>query len=166
MEGTYPLPEAQLDRFLLRVDVPSPSAAGVVHILEANQAAHGELEPLLSGAEVLELQSITASLPASSDILEPAARTVVATHASAETAPDSVRRHVRYGASPRGAQAMLGAARARALLAGRLHCTIDDLAAVVQPCLRHRLVLTYEGEAEEVTPEDVVTRVLNSVEVA
>jgi len=151
MEGTYPLPEAQLDRFLLRVDVPSPSADGIVHILETDQAAQDDIEPVLTAEEIIELQSVTASIPASSDILELAARTVIATHPSDETAPDSVRRNVRYGASPRGAQAMLGAARARALLSGRLHITTEDLEAVVQPCLRHRLVLTYEGEAAGVS---------------
>ena len=106
MEGTYPLPEAQLDRFLLRVDVTSPSAEGIVHILETDHSALGEITPVLSGDEVLELQAVTASIPASSDILSIAARTVVATHPDNESAPDLVRRHVRYGASPRGAQAI------------------------------------------------------------
>jgi len=155
MEGTYPLPEAQLDRFLLRVDVTSPSAEGIVHILETDHSALGEITPVLSGDEVLELQAVTASIPASSDILSIAARTVVATHPDNESAPDLVRRHVRYGASPRGAQAMLGAARARALMAGRLHVTEGDLEAIVQPCLRHRLVLTYEGEAAGVSAGDL-----------
>lgn len=155
MEGTYPLPEAQLDRFLLRVDVTSPSPEGIVHILEANPSSMGEIEPVLSGDEILELQAVTASVPASSDILALAARTIVATHPGEESAPDLVRRHVRYGASPRGAQAMLGAARARALVAGRLHVTEEDLEAVVQPCLRHRLVLTYEGEAAGISAGDL-----------
>jgi MoxR-like ATPase len=155
MEGTYPLPEAQLDRFLLRVDVSSPSAEGIVRILETDHSAMSEIDPVLSGDEVLELQAVTASIPASSDILSLAARTVVATHPGDSSAPDLVRRHVRYGASPRGAQAMLGAARARALMAGRLHVTEGDLEAVVQPCLRHRLVLTYEGEAAGVSAGDL-----------
>ena len=155
MEGTYPLPEAQLDRFLLRVDVSAPSAEGIVHILEAERAAAAPLEPVLSGDEVLELQAVTASIPASSDILSLAARTVVATHPEDDSAPDLIRRHVRYGSSPRGAQALLGAARARALLAGRLHVSEDDLEAVIQPCLRHRLVLTYEGEAAGVSAGDL-----------
>lgn len=151
MEGTYPLPEAQLDRFLLRVDVESPTAEGIVKILEAERAATAPLEAVLSGDEVLELQALTASIPASSDILALAARTVIATHPDNEAAPELVRRHVRFGASPRGAQALLGAARARALLAGQLHVREEDLEAVVQPCLRHRLMLTYEGEAAGVS---------------
>ena len=155
MEGTYPLPEAQLDRFLLRVDVSSPSAEGIVRILEADHSAVSEVDPILSGDEVLELQAVTASIPASSDILSLAARTVVASHPNSESAPDLVRRHVRYGASPRGAQAMIGAARARALMAGRLHVTDGDLEAVVRPCLRHRLMLTYEGEAAGVSAGDL-----------
>jgi len=155
MEGTYPLPEAQLDRFLLRVDISAPTAEGVVHILEAERAAAAPIEPVLSADEVLELQSVTASIPASSDILSLAARTVVATHPENDSAPDLIRRHVRYGSSPRGAQALLGAARARALLAGRLHVSEEDIEAVVQPCLRHRLVLTYEGEAAGVSAGDL-----------
>ena len=151
MEGTYPLPEAQLDRFLLRVDVESPTAEGIVKILEAERAAAAPLEPVFSGDEVLELQNLTGSIPASSDILALAARTVIATHPDNEAAPELVRRHVRFGASPRGAQALLGAARARALLAGQLHVREEDLEAVVQPCLRHRLMLTYEGEAAGVS---------------
>lgn len=164
MEGTYPLPEAQLDRFLLRVDVPSPSAEGIVHILEASQRQFSDPEPVLTGQEVLELQAVTASIAASSDILSLAARLVRATHPSSDTAPDSIRRHVRYGASPRGAQAMLGAARARALLAGRLHCTAEDIAAVAQPCLRHRLILTYEGEAAGVSTSDLAQEAYASAE--
>ena len=155
MEGTYPLPEAQLDRFLLRVDVSTPTAEGIVNILEAERDAAAPLEPVLKGGEVLELQAVAASIPASSDILSLAARTVVATHPGDASAPDLIRRHVRYGSSPRGAQALLGAARARALLAGRLHVSEDDLEAVIQPCLRHRLVLTYEGEAAGVSAGDL-----------
>ncbi|MCH2102598.1 MAG: AAA family ATPase [Planctomycetes bacterium] len=151
MEGTYPLPEAQLDRFLLRVDVESPTAEGIVKILETERAASTPLDPVLSGDEVLELQALTASIPASSDILALAAQTIIATHPENEAAPELVRRHVRFGASPRGAQALLGAARARALLAGQLHVREEDLEAVVQPCLRHRLMLTYEGEAAGVS---------------
>jgi len=151
MEGTYPLPEAQLDRFLLHVEISAPSAEGLVHILEATQRAPEASAPVLSVQEVLELQAVTAGVPVSSDILKLAAQTIVATHPSSPSSPDSIRRHVRYGASPRGAQALIGAARARALLAGRLHVANEDLEAVVQPCLRHRLVLTYEGEAAGVS---------------
>jgi MoxR-like ATPase len=155
MEGTYPLPEAQLDRFLLRVNISTPSAESILRILEATQGDQEALEPMLSAKDILELQAITASIPASSDILRLISRTIAATHPSAELSPDSIKRHVRYGASPRGAQAMLGAARARALLAGRIHVSEEDLEAVVKACLSHRLILTYEGEAAGVSTGDL-----------
>jgi len=155
MEGTYPLPEAQLDRFLLRVNISTPSAESILHILEATQGERAELEPLFSTQDILELQAITASIPASSDILRHISRTIAATHPSSDSSPDSIKKHVRYGASPRGAQAMLGAARARALLAGRLHVSEEDLEAVVRACLSHRLILTYEGEAAGVSAGDL-----------
>ena len=151
MEGTYPLPEAQLDRFLLRIKISTPTAEGIFHILEATQGKQDELKPVLSAQDILELQAITAALPASSDILRHISRTIAATHPTSESAPDSIKRHVRYGASPRGAQAMLGAARARALLAGRLHVSEEDVEAVAAACLGHRLILTYEGEAAGVS---------------
>ena len=133
MEGTYPLPEAQLDRFLLRVNIPTPSAESILRILETAQGEQQELKPILSAEDILELQAITASVPASSDILRHISRTIAATHPSAELSPDSIKRHVRYGASPRGAQAMLGAARARALLSGRLHVTEETLRRSLNP---------------------------------
>ena len=155
MEGTYPLPEAQLDRFLLRVKISTPTAESILHILQAAEGERSKLEPVLSAQDILELQAVTAAIPASSDIMRHISRTIAATHPSAEFSPDSIKRHVRYGASPRGAQAMLGAARARALLAGRLHVSEEDLEAVASPCLSHRLILTYEGEAAGVSAGDL-----------
>ena len=155
MEGTYPLPEAQLDRFLLHIKIATPTAESIMRILESGDGEQGDLQPSLSTQDVLELQAVTASIPASSDVLRRISRTVAATHPSSDLAPDSIKRHVRYGASPRGAQAMLGAARARALLEGRLHVSEEDLEVVTKPCLGHRLILTYEGEAAGVSAGDL-----------
>ena len=155
MEGTYPLPEAQLDRFLLRIKISTPTAESVMHILESGDGEQEELQPTLSAQDVLQLQAVAASLPASSDVLSHISRTIAATHPSSDFAPDSIKRHVRYGASPRGAQAMLGAARVRALIEGRLHVSEEDLEAVAKPCLGHRLILTYEGEAAGVSAGDL-----------
>ena len=155
MEGTYPLPEAQLDRFLLRIKISTPTAESVMHILESGDGEQEELQPTLSAQDVLQLQAVAASLPASSDVLSHISRTIAATHPSSDFAPDSIKRHVRYGASPRGAQAMLGAARVRALIEGRLHVSEEDLEAAAKPCLGHRLILTYEGEAAGVSAGDL-----------
>jgi MoxR-like ATPase len=163
MEGTYPLPEAQLDRFILRVNIPTPSAESILHILEAAEQTQDALSPILTAEDILELQSITASIPVSSDIMGLISRTIAATHPSAGSAPDSIKRHVRYGASPRGALSILGASRARALLAGRLHVSEEDVEAVVRPCISHRLVLTYEGEAAGVSAGDLAFDALDRV---
>ncbi|MCA8981355.1 MAG: AAA family ATPase [Planctomycetes bacterium] len=157
MEGTYPLPEAQLDRFLLKIDVAAPSADDLVRILEdTHSRAPSEPDALLDAARVLEIQALVDTLPASKAILRRIARLVRATHADSDEAPDLIRRCVRHGASPRGGQAILLAARSRAFLAGRLHVTDDDLDAVAAPALRHRILLGYEGEASGVRPDALV----------
>ena len=163
MEGTYPLPEAQLDRFLLKIDVGAPDADALVRILTEAGGRHAE-EPaaLLDAARVLELQDLVESVPASTDVLRRVARMVRATHADADEAPDLVRRNVRHGSSPRGGQALLSASRARAFLDGRLHVTDDDLEAVAAPALRHRVLLGYEGEASGVQPDELVAAVVEA----
>ena len=163
MEGTYPLPEAQLDRFLLKIDVAAPSADDLVRILsETHSAPDEEPAPLLDAARVLELQRLVDSLPASTDVLRRVARLVRATHPDADEAPDLVRRNVRHGASPRGGQAILLAGRAHAFLAGRLHVADEDVDAVAVPALRHRVLLGYEGEASGVHPDELVAAALEA----
>jgi MoxR-like ATPase len=157
MEGTYPLPEAQLDRFLLKILIAAPDLEGLIGILEATTGeAVAQPRSVIGLAEVRELRCLVRGLPASSAALELAARTVLATQPDAPLAPDSVRRYVRYGASPRGGQAMLLAAKARALVSGRLHVSGEDLEIVAAPALRHRLILGYEGEASGVDPDSIV----------
>ena len=157
MEGTYPLPEAQLDRFALKILVESPDERGLVSILEATTGAPRPApRAAVTIEEVREMRALVREVPASSDALALAARAVLATQPASPLAPDAVRRYVRYGASPRGAQSMLLAAKARALVSGRLHVADEDLAALAAPALRHRLILGYEGEAAGVDPDDLV----------
>ena len=147
MEGTFPLPEAQLDRFLFKIVISRPELAEIVQVLHATGGGGVRaVAPAMSRGELERLRALVREVPAASDMLELVARTVLATHADAD-APESVRRYVRHGASPRGGQALLWAAKARALLAGRLHVAHEDLEAVCVPALRHRLLLNYEGEA-------------------
>jgi MoxR-like ATPase len=150
MEGTYPLPEAQLDRFLLKIVLGLPTLDEVVQVLQATASrapdAEPRVDPMLTRANVLRLREFARELAASGDVVDLAARTVLATHPHAD-APDEVKRFVRHGASPRGGQALLWTAKARALLRGRLHVALEDLEAVAVPALRHRVLLNYEGEA-------------------
>jgi MoxR-like ATPase len=153
MEGTYPLPEAQLDRFLLQIVLGSPRLDELVQVLSRtaslDQPPEARVRPAIDKREVLRIRELVRDVPASSDVVELVARTVLATHPGPE-APEPVRRYVRHGASPRGGQALLWAAKARALLRGRLHVALDDLEALAVPALRHRLILNYEGEASGV----------------
>ncbi len=150
MEGTFPLPEAQLDRFLLQIRVDAPSLDDLVRILhldgEGAPASDAPVERVLSRVDVLRLRELAREVPAGDDVLRRIARLVRATHADAEVAGESVRAAVRHGASPRAAQALLAACRAHALISGRLHVGDKDVERLAAPVLRHRLVLSWEGE--------------------
>jgi MoxR-like ATPase len=164
MEGTYPLPEAQLDRFALQVLVPFPSAAELTRVLAEEllaPPAPANPSPVVSRADVRRLRRVVQSVPASSDVVERVARLVLATHPRPDS-PEIVRRYVRHGASPRGGLALLGAARARALARGRLHVADEDVERVAAPALRHRLILGYEGEASGVSRNELVAAALEA----
>jgi MoxR-like ATPase len=161
MEGTYPLPEAQLDRFLLKVEISSPGADELSAILRQTTGPQpGTAEPVLSRERLVRLQRLVREVPASSDMIALVTRLVLATHPRETSAPDSVRRFVRWGASPRGGQALLLAAKARALLRGRLFVAEEDLAALAAPALRHRLILSFEAEASGARPDEIVAHAL------
>jgi len=164
LEGTYPLPEAQIDRFLFKVDVGYPSAEELVEIVRRTTGAElPTVEPVADGETVLALQSLARSVPVATPVSAYAARLTVATHPGNPDAPDIVRRYVRYGASPRGAQALLWGAKVTALLAGRYNVALEDVRAIAPAALRHRLILTYEAEAESVTADKIITAVLAGV---
>ena len=163
MEGTYALPEAQLDRFLLKALVPYPSAADLVEVVERTT---GEVPRALSavadGPTLAAMIELTRQVPVASHLVRHAVDLVVATQPGPQ-APDLVRRYVRFGASPRGAQSLVLAAKATALLDGRPNVSAADLRALARPTLRHRLVLGYEAVADAVTADDVVAAVLDAV---
>jgi MoxR-like ATPase len=156
MEGTYPLPEAQLDRFLFKLDVPRPDAATLRRVLVATT---GEEEPhprdVVARSEFLALQEMLRAVPVASSALDWVVALVEATHAHPL---------VRLGASPRGAQALVLAAKGYALAAGRPHVELDDLRRAALPSLRHRLLLSFEAEVEGADPDDVVREALASVD--
>ncbi|HET6381092.1 MAG TPA: MoxR family ATPase [candidate division Zixibacteria bacterium] len=161
MEGTYPLPEAQLDRFFFKVDVPFPTEEELIQIMERTTGAEQiRVRPVASGADILAMQALARDVPIASHVMAYAVRVLHATHPDAEGAPELVRRYVRYGGSPRGAQAIVLGAKIHALLDGRFNVAFSDVQAVAEPALRHRVILNFEGEAEGISPDSVVRAIL------
>ncbi len=167
MEGTYPLPEAQLDRFLYKLLVPFPNARDLVQILERTTAGLGSATRKVGDAPtVLRMAALARHVPVAEHVLEHAAELVLLTHPENPRAPQIVRRYVRFGASPRGAQALVLGAKVNALLDGRYNASIEDINAVSLPALRHRLIRNYEGESEGITPDQIVQEVTETLTAA
>jgi MoxR-like ATPase len=164
MEGTYPLPEAQLDRFFFKVEVPFPSADELTAIVGRTvSTTEAHVTPVINGLDVLQITESARHMPMAHSVLDYAIRLVMATHPADPSAPGLVQRYVRYGASPRGAQTVVMAARMRALLDGRANVAYDDVRAVAKPSLRHRIVLNFDAEANEVSANDIIDRLIESV---
>ncbi|MFN2484987.1 MAG: AAA family ATPase [Candidatus Limnocylindria bacterium] len=161
MEGTYPLPEAQLDRFLYKIDVPFPSEDELVAIMERTTGIEtARVERAATGADVIAMQQLARDVPIASHVMAYAVRVLRATHPETDTAPGIVKQYVRYGASPRGAQAMVLGAKIQALLDGRFNVAFSDIQAMAPPALRHRVILNFEGEAEGISTDSVVRAVI------
>lgn len=164
MEGTYPLPEAQLDRFLLKVMVPNPSEDELTEIL-VRTTGH-EMKPperVLAREEVLELRSLCRDVAVAEPVMRYAARFVGASEPGRAESPDLVRKALRYGAGVRGAQSLVLCAKAVAMLEGRAHVSFGDVQSVALPALRHRLIRSFEGEADGVTTDHVIQELVKVV---
>ncbi len=162
--GTYPLPEAQLDRFLLHVRVDYPSEADERDILAQTTGTHaGKVPQVMDGAELLALQARVREVHLGADLLAWITRLVRASRPQDPGAPAEVRQWVRWGAGPRAGQSLVLAAKARALLHGRFAATRGDITALVAPVLRHRLLLSFAAEADRKTAEDVVAALLRGI---
>ncbi len=160
-EGTYPLPEAQLDRFLFKALVTFPPAEDLVEILRRTTTDHDPVpSPVLDGETLQEMARMVRELPAGAHLLRYAAMLVEATHPGSPKAPAVIEKYVRNGASPRGAQAIVMGGKARALMESRPNLAAEDVWAVMKPCLRHRLVLGYEAVADGVTADELLDEVL------
>ena len=161
MEGTYPLPEAQLDRFFFKIDVPFPSEDDLVQIMARTTGVEQpSVGKAATGAEVLAMQRLARDVPIASHVMAYAIRILRGTHPETEKVPDIVRSYVRYGASPRGAQAIVLGAKIHALLDGRFNVAYSDVQAVAAPALRHRIILNFEGEAEGISTDSVVRAII------
>jgi MoxR-like ATPase len=164
MEGTYPLPEAQLDRFLFKVMVPFPSEEDLVTIIDRTTGVDAPTaQHIATAAEIVEMQRLARAVPIAPHVTAYAVSLLAASHPDNGRAPQLVREYVRYGGSPRGAQALVAGAKIYALLDGRFNVSTDDIRAVAMPSLRHRVILNFEGEAEGITPEAVIRSILDAV---
>ena len=164
MEGTYPLPEAQLDRFFFKVNVPFPPASELVEILNRTTGSQEALaHPIASGADIIAMRDLARQVPIASHVSKYVARLTVATHPESPEAPDLVKKFVRYGSSPRGAQALILGAKVTALLAGRYNVSFDDIHAVAPAALRHRLLLNFEGLAEGIRTDQVIQELVTNL---
>ena len=161
MEGTYPLPEAQLDRFLFKLKVTYPTADDLHAILDrTTQTDTPRIAKVLDGPEVLAMRGVVREVPLTREVQSHAITLVLSTHPENAGAAPLAKRFVRYGASPRGVQALILAAKIYALLDGRFHVSRADIDKAALPSLRHRIILNFEGEAEGATSEQVLTEIL------
>lgn len=164
MEGTYPLPEAQLDRFLFKVLVRRVTREELSEIVRRTTSPHSiELAPVMDRDELLRGQAFAREVIVAPHVLDYASRLVLATHPEDEGAPERVRRYVRYGASPRAAQGLIRGARVAALLDRRMNVSFGDLKSMARPVLRHRLVMTYEAQMDGVSADDLVDDLITEI---
>jgi MoxR-like ATPase len=165
MEGTYPLPEAQLDRFLFKLRVRYPALEQLNEIIDrTTSVSEPTVQQVMTGSEALANRDLVREVPIAAHVRQFAATLVMATHPQWEEAPDITRRYIRYGASPRAAQALVLGAKVLALRAGRFAVSIDDVKAIALPVLRHRVILNFEGEAEGIDADRLLTEVLETVD--
>lgn len=167
MEGTYPLPEAQLDRFLFKLNVGYPSLEELVEV--ARRTTTREMprcEVAVTDHELVELTGVVRDVPIAEHVERYAAMVLIATHPSSEASTELVNRYVRYGASPRGLQAMILGGKVRALLDGRFNVAEEDIRSVALPALRHRVLLNFEGEAEEISTDTIILDIFDHMTVA
>ena len=156
-EGTYPLPEAQMDRFLFKLDVAFPNKEELMKIvLSTTDGKVHRASKVMDGKRLLQMREIAQQVPIAEPVAEYLMDLILKTHPENPEAPEVVRQYVRYGASLRGAQAVLQAARIFALLAGRYHVAYEDIKQAAKPALRHRIFLNFEGMAEGKTPDEII----------
>jgi MoxR-like ATPase len=164
MEGTYPLPEAQLDRFLFKINVPFPTANELVEILARTTGKDTPAaQTAVSGADIVRMRDLARQTPIASHVSEYVARLIVATHPDSTEATPLVKQYVRYGSSPRGGQAIILGAKIVALLADRYNVAFEDIQVVAASALRHRLILNFEGLAEGISADRIVAELLEKV---
>ena len=163
-EGTYPLPEAQLDRFFFKLLVGYPSGSELTEVLtRTTERRRVDVNRVVAKDELLQLMDLVRQVPVASHVKDYAVRLVLASHAKTETAAPVANQYLRFGSSPRGAQTLMLAGKVRALTEGRFNVSLDDVQAAALPALRHRLILNFEAEAEGITTDHIISQILNDV---
>jgi len=156
-DGTYPLPEAQMDRFMFKILVPNPSAEELGQIVTMTQKTMDETaSAACNGEELLKMRAVAKTIPIASEVLDYAMVMVASTHASSEIATETAKKYIRDGASPRAAQALITAAKVRALIKGRYNVSFEDINTLAVPVLRHRIKLGFEAVTSKLNADDVV----------
>ncbi len=163
LEGTYPLPEAQLDRFLFNTVLDYLSADEEMEVIDLTTTTHtAQVEPVTNASEILEFQQLVRMVPIATSVARYAVELVRATRPVEPEAPDFIRKYVNYGASVRGAQFLVLAAKARALMRRRYHVTYEDIRALAIPVLRHRILLNFYAESDRLRSDDILMRLLEA----
>ena len=164
LEGTYPLPEAQLDRFIFNVMLDYLGAEDELKVLDLTTTSHkAKVVPVTSAEEIVDFQALVRMVPIAESVARYAVSIVRATRATDESAPDFVKKYVNFGGSVRAAQSLVLAAKARALMQKRVHVTYDDIAALVRPILRHRILLNFQAESDKLTQDDILKKLLDYI---
>lgn len=166
MEGTYPLPEAQLDRFMFKLNVEFPTLEelfGIIDITVTSKTV--ELQKKMGGDTIMEIRRIIKDVPAAKPVQEYALRLVLATHPEHPDSPEISKKYIRFGASPRAAQAIITSAKVRAIMNGRYNVSFEDIRYVAYPALRHRFFLNFDAIADGITTDGLVTELLQSIKV-
>ena len=164
MEGTYPLPEAQVDRFFFKLKIGYPTPDQLLEIIDkTTEETLPILSQIVGAASILEMKSLVREVPLASHVKDFAVRMVMASHPQGENSVPKARQYVRYGASPRGVLSLVMAGKVMALLEDRFNVSLDDIRAVARPALRHRIILNLRGEAEGIDPDEVVEEIINSL---
>ncbi len=166
-EGTFPLPEAQLDRFMFKVVVPFLNREELNEVVNRTILKKKiEMQPIIDGDRILHLRTVLDRVVVSDPMRDYACRLVLATHPDSEFATDRIRKYLRWGASPRAAQALIRAGRVRALSQGRAHVSFDDIRGFAQEVLQHRVLLNYDGQAENISVKDLIDECVSKLPTA
>lgn len=165
MEGTYPLPEAQVDRFFFKLMVGYLEEEDLLKVIDLTTSKNtGNAGAVLRSEEILEMRELVREVVVADHVKRYAVRLAQATQPKSKWATEDVQRYVKFGSSPRGIQAMMLGAKVKALIDGRFHVSCDDLRAVMVPALRHRMILNFEGEAEDKSTDDILASVLSAID--
>jgi MoxR-like ATPase len=165
MEGTYPLPEAQMDRFLFKLNVEFPNLKDLSQIVNLTTNSEDiELKKISDRNKLLDMINMSKEIPVSEAVMEYAMKLVLYTHPENEESPDTTKKYVRFGSSPRGAQAIVKAARIKALIEGRFNVSFDDIKYVAYPALRHRIILNFEAMSDDVNSDFVIERIIDKID--